>query len=199
MKKLLIKIIKGFAQRLYPFIVEQEHIRRNSIKSLLKNKPDNFILLEGSFIIGPQYVSIGENFVGCRHFRLEAIDNYVGETFSPNVNIGKDVSFGDLCHIGCIESVTIGDGVMGGSKIYITDHYHGKIESEELSIRPALRHLSHKPVSIGSNVWIGDGVCIMPGVTIGENVIIGANSVVTHSFPDNVVIAGCPAKVIRNL
>lgn len=48
-------------------------------------------------------------------------------------------------------------------------------------------------------VWIGEGVSIMPGVTLGDNVIVGANAVVTHSFPANSVIAGCPARVIRAL
>ena len=42
-------------------------------------------------------------------------------------------------------------------------------------------------------------MCIMPGVTIGDNVIIGANAVVTHSFPNNVVIAGVPARIIKSL
>lgn len=64
---------------------------------------------------------------------------------------------------------------------------------------PSKRPLSSKPVDIGNNVWIGEGVCIMPGVTIGDNVIIGANAVVTHSFPNNVVIAGVPARIIKSL
>lgn len=50
-----------------------------------------------------------------------------------------------------------------------------------------------------NNVWIGDNVCIMPGVTIGDNVIIDANAVVTRNFPANTVIAGVPAKIIKEL
>ena len=57
--------------------------------------------------------------------------------------------------------------------------------------------MSCKPVKIGNNVWLGDNVSIMPGVTLGNNVIVGANAVVTHSFPDNVVVAGVPAKMIK--
>lgn len=56
-----------------------------------------------------------------------------------------------------------------------------------------------KPVVIGNNCWLGNSVSIMPGVTLGNNVTVGANSVVTKSFPDNVVIAGCPAKIIKEL
>lgn len=57
----------------------------------------------------------------------------------------------------------------------------------------------HKPVIIGDNCWFGNSVTVLPGVTIGNNVTVGANSVVTKSFPDNVVIAGCPAKIIKTL
>ena len=55
------------------------------------------------------------------------------------------------------------------------------------------------PVTIGDNCWIGGGAVICPGVTLGNNVVVGAGSVVTKSFGDNVVIAGNPAKVIREL
>lgn len=56
-----------------------------------------------------------------------------------------------------------------------------------------------KPVTIGENCWLGNNVSIMPGVTLGNNVTVGANSVVTKSFPDNVVIGGCPAKIIKEI
>lgn len=56
-----------------------------------------------------------------------------------------------------------------------------------------------KKVTIGNNVWIGGGVTILPGVNLGNNVVVGAGSVVTKSFPDNVVIAGNPAKIIKKI
>jgi maltose O-acetyltransferase len=55
------------------------------------------------------------------------------------------------------------------------------------------------PITIGDNVWIGGNAVINPGVRIGDNVVIGAGAVVTRDCPDNVVIAGVPAKVIRRL
>ena len=54
-------------------------------------------------------------------------------------------------------------------------------------------------VTIGDNVWIGGNVCIMPGVTIGNNVVIGAGSVVTKDLPDNVIAAGNPCRIIREI
>lgn len=55
------------------------------------------------------------------------------------------------------------------------------------------------PVTIGDNCWIGGGAVICPGVTIGDNVVVGAGSVVVKDVPSNVVVAGNPAKIIRNL
>jgi len=56
-----------------------------------------------------------------------------------------------------------------------------------------------RQISIGNNVYIGYDTVIMPGVTIGDNVVIGAKSLVTKSFPSNVVIGGVPAKIIKTL
>lgn len=55
------------------------------------------------------------------------------------------------------------------------------------------------PITIGDNCWAGGGVTILPGVTLGDNVVIGAGSVVTKSYGDNVVLAGNPARIIKEL
>ena len=54
-------------------------------------------------------------------------------------------------------------------------------------------------INIGDNVWIGGNTCILPGVTIGNNVVIGAGSVVTKDIPDNVIAAGNPCRIIREI
>ncbi|WP_269453174.1 DapH/DapD/GlmU-related protein, partial [Paenibacillus elgii] len=54
-----------------------------------------------------------------------------------------------------------------------------------------------KPVKIGNNVWIGGRAVINPGVTIGDNVVIASGAVVTKDVPDNVVVGGNPAKIIK--
>ena len=59
--------------------------------------------------------------------------------------------------------------------------------------------ISKGPVIISDNVWVGEGVVILPDVSIGKNAIIGANTVVTKDVPDNAVVAGNPAKLIKIL
>lgn len=56
-----------------------------------------------------------------------------------------------------------------------------------------------KPITIGNNVWIGGSAIVVPGVTLGDNVVVAAGAVVTKSFPDNVVIGGNPARVIKEI
>ncbi|MGV8813328.1 MAG: acyltransferase [Gelidibacter sp.] len=153
------------------------------------------------FLIGGKSIKIGKDFYCFKRLRIEAYEKHNGHLFSPEINIGDNVSINYDCHIGCINKITIGDNVLIASRVFITDHYHGESDDlKELMVAPNKRKLVSKgPVVIENNVWIGEGVAIMPNVTIGENSIIGANAVVTKSFPPNSVIGGVPAKLIKTI
>ncbi len=56
-----------------------------------------------------------------------------------------------------------------------------------------------KPVKIGNNVWVGGGAIINPGISIGDNAVIASGAVVTKDVPNNVVVGGNPAKVIKTI
>jgi acetyltransferase-like isoleucine patch superfamily enzyme len=157
--------------------------------------------IEWPFILkGSENIHIGDNFSALSCFRIETFTFYEGQIFQPKLLIGNNVSFNNDCHIGCINRVEIGNNVLGASRIYITDHYHGRISPDDLDTIPVLRPLISKgPVIIKDNVWIGEGVSILPGVTIGENVIIGANAVVNKDVPPNTVVAGVPARIVKVL
>lgn len=122
----------------------------------------------------------------------------MGNSYSPSITIGHNVCFNYRCHVGAINKIIIGNNVLIGSQVLITDHSHGELTKEELLISPAKRKLYSKgPVIIGDDVWIGEGACILPNVTIGHNSVIGANSVVTHDIPPFSIVGGNPARIIR--
>lgn len=151
-----------------------------------------------AYILGAKYISIGMNFRTLRRLKMEAWDSYLGAKFSPSIDIGDNVSFSDSCHIGAIGYIKIGNNVLLGSNVYITDHFHGTVDFEEMRIPPLKRPLFYKgEVIIEDDVWIGEGVCVMPNVILGKGCIVGANAVVTKSFPPYSIIGGCPAHLIQ--
>jgi acetyltransferase-like isoleucine patch superfamily enzyme len=119
--------------------------------------------------------------------------------FTPSISIGSDVSLGEFNHITAINSISIGDGVLTGRWVTISDNAHGNLD-DDTALMPSERDLYSKgSVTIEDNVWIGDKVTILPNVRIGEGSVIGANSVVTKDIPPFCVAAGNPAKIIRKL
>ena len=88
--------------------------------------------------------------------------------------------------------ITIGNHTLIGPncQLLTPDHPHDYMERRK-TIETGL------PVRIGDDCWLGGGVTVCPGVTIGNRVIVGAGSVVTHDIPDDVVVAGNPAKIIK--
>lgn len=118
----------------------------------------------------------------------------------PSIIIGSDCRIGEYNHITACNSITIGNGVLTGRYVIISDNDHGGLSQEEADIYPWKRALKSKgEVVIGDNVWIGDKVSILSGVHIGNNVIIAANAVVTQNVPSNCIVAGIPAHVVKSL
>lgn len=149
-------------------------------------------------IEGHQYIEIGDNSFFNRHATITAVEERFEQCFSPNLRIGANCSFGEYCHITCVESILIGNNLLTGRWVTITDNSHGETNLENLQIAPMNRKVfSPGPVIIGENVWIGDKSTILPNVKIGNGVVIAANSVVTKDVPDFAVVAGIPAIVIK--
>ena len=117
----------------------------------------------------------------------------------PLLTIGSNCSFGAYNHITCANRVEIGDSLLTGKWVTITDNSHGETDKTTLEMRPQERPITSKgPVIIGNNVWIGDKATILPGVTIGDGAVIAANAVVTKDVPAYSVVCGNPARVIRS-
>ena len=111
-----------------------------------------------------------------------------------------DVIINPLCHIGCIDSVTIGDFVVLSERCLVIDHTHGDVSYEHLSLYERERPLVSKgKVVIEDYVWMGENSVVMSGVTVGHNSLIGANAVVTKDIPPYSIVAGNPARILRTL
>ncbi|GAA4039640.1 acyltransferase [Flavobacterium chungnamense] len=194
------KIFKYLFIRIENIQKENEFTNKQALLRSFKKVGANSSFGKDNIIKNPQYIEIGADFSALDRFRIEAWDGYFGQKFEPKITIGTNVNFNTDIHIGCVNSITIGDNCLFGSRIYITDHNHGDTSDGMISKTPLERPLISKgPVVIENNVWVGEGVVIMPGVTIGANSIIGANSVVTKDVPKNTVVAGVPAKILKQL
>ena len=153
-------------------------------------------------ITGGKHIIAGDNVEICRMARIDAITYYpnTGQRFEPVLKLANNVVVQVSCHIGCINRVEIGEYTTMGARTYITDHTHGTVEPEDLKLPPRHRKLYSKgPVKIGKYVAIGEGCIILPGVTVGDHSVIGANAVVTKDVPPYSVVAGNPAKVIKQV
>jgi acetyltransferase-like isoleucine patch superfamily enzyme len=199
MKSILLKIMYYILGALNKLLTYEAIKKTEQFPRKFKKTGHNCKFSPQSFFRGEEYISIGDSFKSGIHFRLEAFKEYNQQHFFPSIEIGDNVSIQDFCHIGCIAKIVVGSGTMIASRVYISDHNHGNITSDDVGTPPEKRPLSSSPIYIGNNVWIGEGSCILPGVSLGNNVIVGANAVVTHSFPENCVIAGVPAKIIKRL
>ena len=137
-------------------------------------------------LIGRANLKVGKNLGIGDNSRVESFNEYNGKFYSPEVIVGNNCSFGNYFHIGAINKVHIGNGVLGGSGILILDHNHGETDKATLqsSIRPALRNLvSRDGIVIEDNVWLGDNVKVLSGAHIGQGSVIQANAIVSKFIP----------------
>ncbi|UHA74824.1 sugar O-acetyltransferase [Paenibacillus sp. 481] len=138
-----------------------------------------------SVLLKELFGSTGNNLYMEPDFRCDYGYNiHVGENFYANFN----------CVILDVCEVRIGKNAMLAPCVQIYTAYHPLDAATRIS---GVEYGA--PITIGDNVWIGGGAIIMPGVTIGDNVVIGAGSVVTKDIPANVVVAGNPGRVIKQL
>ncbi len=114
--------------------------------------------------------------------------------YGQNIYLGDQVYLNVLCTILDCNRVYIGHHVMIGPAVQIYTAAHDiqaatRIQGWEVA----------KPIEIEDNVWIGGGAILLPGVRIGKNAVVGAGSVVPRNVPANTVVAGNPARVIREI
>ena len=112
--------------------------------------------------------------------------------YGKHTKIGKNVFINFDCTFLDLGGITIDDGVLIAPKVSLLSEGHPLSSQERHSLVP-------RPIHIKKNAWIGANATILHGVTIGENSVVAAGSVVSKDVPDNVVVGGTPAKIIKKI
>lgn len=173
------------------------------IKNFLENVGEHSIICKSCSLQGggQKNISIGDYTTINKNTVLGCWTKYGNQEFpNASIKIGNNCYIGEYNQITACNKITIGDGLLTGHYVLISDNSHGGLSEEESIIVPHYRELKSKgEVVIGNNVWIGDKVSVLAGVHIGNNVIVAANAVVTKDVPDNCVVAGVPARVVKQM
>lgn len=170
-------------------------LNRNKFKYMGRD-----VFLSNDLILrGPEFIDIGENSSVGPRCTLSVWD--VGTKVSRvSLSIGRNTSIGEGAHITVANRITIGNGVLFGKYVTVSDNNHGPTTLSEIDVPPSRRVLVGKgPVVIEDNVWIGDKATILSGVTIGKGAIVAANSVVLEDVPTATVVAGIPARLVKKM
>jgi acetyltransferase-like isoleucine patch superfamily enzyme len=145
--------------------------------------------------MGAPYISVGNRTLVLSHSSITCLDRVHNQTFSPHLRIGNDVYIGRYCFISCTGEIAIEDGCVLSEHVYIADHAHGLDPEGEPIMYQAV--VTKGPVHLGKRCFVGYRAVIMNGVSLGDHCVVGANAVVTRSFPALSMIAGVPARLIK--
>ncbi len=202
-RNIVFNILSLCGRLLFPFykviriIPKYTRLLNSQIVKYSLSKPYPRILFLGRKvnIVGAQNIVLGNR---VKIDNYSTISTWHSEKYNPLLQIGDCTEIGAFAHITCINKVSIGNNVLMGKFVTITDNSHGGNTFVELDIPPSKRELYSKgEVAIDDNVWIGDKVTILPNIKIGKGAIIGANSVVTKDVPPFVIACGNPLRIIN--
>ena len=109
-----------------------------------------------------------------------------------NIHFGNNVFVNSGCRFQDQGGIYIGDNALIGHNAVLATLNHNPDPAKRGNLIPS-------PIRIGKNVWLGANVTVLPGVTVGDGAIVAAGAVVTKDVPENAVVAGVPAKVLRRV
>ena len=158
----------------------------------------NFYAHFPSKIINPKNIKIGDNVFFDDNVWLNCPDDKNLRKYKDNhfhLSIGSNSYIGRNCHISAYCNVKIGKKSLFAQNVHISDVTHGYKKKNYPKIDEDIEYLGS--VNIGDGCWFGINSVILPNVKIGNYAVVGANSLVNQDVPDNAVVAGSPAKILR--
>ena len=185
----------------YPVMIEKyinkitNHFRSKIYRSRMGKVGNHFHVTGKIELNNPQCVSVGNNVGIGKGTFLGPVIQYAGIQYNPQIIIGDGTLVGKNCTIAAINKVEIGKHVLFAGHVHITDHSHGY---EDILQPIAPQRLSCKgPVIIEDDCWLGFSCEILSGVHIGKHSVVAARSVVTKDVPPYSIVAGNPARIVK--
>lgn len=142
---------------------------------------------------GKRNIFLGSDVRILNNARIETVDFWKNQKFTPCLKIGDRTTIEQNCHIVACGDLLIGEDCVFSADVYVSDCNHGL----EMGKNVLQNSLEYKHTSIGNGCFLGIGVKVLPGVTLGNYCVVGANSVVTKSFPSYSMVVGNPARLIK--
>jgi acetyltransferase-like isoleucine patch superfamily enzyme len=155
------------------------------------------VIVPPAYVTCPQHIEIGRDVVILARAWLSVVDEHNGRRYSPRLRIGDRTHLGQDLVVACIGQVDIGEDVLVSDRVFLGDTYHDYRDPDTPVIRQPMAE--PKPVRVERGAFIGVGAIVLPGVTIGENGYVAAGAVVTRDVAPRAVVAGNPARVIRQV
>jgi serine acetyltransferase len=157
--------------------------------------PGSMMAFPTGAVFGERWIEIGEDTMIAEQVTLCA-GMMPGHDLGDQtvLRVGSRCVIGRGSHIVAHHSILIGDDVFTGPYVYITDQNHAYTDPD---VPIGRQWPVNTAVSIGSGTWLGAGTVILPGARVGQNVVVAAGSVVRGTVPDRCVVAGVPARVVR--
>lgn len=152
---------------------------------------------KGKYVIiqNPQCLFFGDNVGIGKYAYLMPCCEYLGKVFHPKIIIGEGTWIGIRNSFAAIHGIIIGKNVLFAGYVHVTDHSHGYEDiNKPISEQPLI---SKGPIVIEDDCWLGFSCEILSGVHIGKHSIVAARAVVTKDVPPYSIVAGNPARIIK--
>jgi len=190
--------VRGLIRALFYKNIKNDIYIGKRVKLICKNKMnfDKKVKIHDNVLIDAMSkdgVIIGENSVIGQNTIIECTGSL--KKIGKGLTIGKNTSFSNDCFFGAAGGIEIGNDTIAGQYVRFHSENHN---FNDLNILIKNQGETHKGIKVGNNCWIGSGAVFLDGAKIGNGCVVAANAVITKEFPDNVIIGGIPAKIIKN-